>query len=293
MPFDDGIVKISSTGFKDAKYPIDEVPFDHPLGLMFAIAAYFRAGGVHIEINSASPPRSALGGSSVAAVSLIAALLKVRELQGEEPVSIDKIAMLAHAIEESVAGVPCGIQDQLSAAYGGVNAWFWVRAVNGPSFIRKAILEKPLHNDLEKHLLVAYCGKPHVSKDINGRWVRSFLAGYDREKWKEIITCTQKFIESLCNQNYKDACTFMNRETGIRKMMTPDVLDDMGNKLFEAAMENNCGARFTGAGGGGCLWALGDVKDIQQLSDIWRNILSINKDACLLDVKIDSEGLKV
>jgi len=38
IPYDRGMVKISSKGFTSATYPIDESPFDHPLGLMFAIA---------------------------------------------------------------------------------------------------------------------------------------------------------------------------------------------------------------------------------------------------------------
>ncbi|MFW6364320.1 MAG: bifunctional hydroxymethylpyrimidine kinase/phosphomethylpyrimidine kinase, partial [Spirochaeta sp.] len=33
------------------------------------------------------------------------------------------------------------------------------------------------------------------------------------------------------------------------------VLDDIGAALVEAARKNGCGGRFTGAGGGGCLWA--------------------------------------
>ena len=49
-------------------------PHDHPMGLMFAMADFFRASGVQISIHSESPPRSALGGSSVAAVALAAAL---------------------------------------------------------------------------------------------------------------------------------------------------------------------------------------------------------------------------
>ena len=45
LPYRDGYIKISSRGFKDAEFPTDAAPFDHPLGLMFATAAYFNAGG--------------------------------------------------------------------------------------------------------------------------------------------------------------------------------------------------------------------------------------------------------
>ena len=55
MPYLKGMVKISSRGFKSARFEIDRMPFDHPLGLMFAVAAYYSADGVHIKIESESP----------------------------------------------------------------------------------------------------------------------------------------------------------------------------------------------------------------------------------------------
>ena len=291
LPYDKGMVKVSSKGFESAKYPLDKAPFDHPLGLMFAIAAYFRAEGVHIDIDSSSPPRSALGGSSAAAVALVAAFSKVFEQKGAKPLSRKQIVVLAQALEASVAGVPCGLQDQLAAVYGGVNAWYWQEGVGKPYFRKKVIVRKKSFNDLKRHLLLAYCGVPHESKDINKKWVRQFLAGKNRELWAEIVACTQKFTEALTALNFKDASVLMNREVAIRRKMTPEVLDDVGEELVDSAVKNNCGARFTGAGGGGCIWALGEVEEIDNLKRIWEKVLSSRKDARLLDVTIDSEGL--
>ncbi|OQX21428.1 MAG: galactokinase [Desulfobacteraceae bacterium IS3] len=289
-PYNKGRIKISSKGFECVEYPADEAPFDHPLGLMFAIAAYFRADGVHIEIESASPPRSALGGSSVAGVALVAAFLKrCSEFRQSE---LQQIPLLAHGLEESVAGVPCGLQDQLAAAYGGVNAWYWTGEIGGPIFKQKAVVEKPEFADLEKHLLLAYCGIPHESKNINGKWVQQFLSGKHRGLWAEIISCTQKFVDALAEGNYKDASEMMNRETAIRRKMTPDVLDEMGEQLVESAVKTGCGARFTGAGGGGCLWALGEIENIDSLKEVWESILAKRQEACLLNIKIDSEGVR-
>jgi D-glycero-alpha-D-manno-heptose-7-phosphate kinase len=71
------------------------------------------------------------------------------------------------------------------------------------------------------------------------------------------------------------------------------VLDEIGVQLIKTAMAHNCGARFTGAGGGGCIWALGDVKHIDSLRPIWEEILSSVKEGGLLEPKIDSQGLVV
>ena len=291
LPYEKGMVKISSKGFESAEYPMDEAPFNHPLGLMFAIATYFRAEGVHIDINSSSPPRSALGGSSAAAVALIGTFSYIFEQMNIKPLSSRQIALLAQAIEASVAGVPCGLQDQLAAVYGGVNAWYWQTDIGKPSFSKKTIVRKESFNDFKHHLLLAYCGVPHESKYINQKWVTQFLSGKNRELWAEIVACTQKFSEALTVKDFKDASILMNGEMAIRRKMTPEVLDDTGEQLVSSAVENNCGARFTGAGGGGCIWALGEFEDIDKLKRIWERILSHRKDASLLDVKIDSKGL--
>ncbi|MCP4370220.1 MAG: galactokinase [Deltaproteobacteria bacterium] len=293
FPYKEGRIKVTSKGFKSADYSLDSAPFNHPLGLMFAIAAYFRAGGVHIAIDSSSPPKSALGGSSSAAVALVAAFLAASEKKTITSNFKRKVALLAHAIEESVAGVPCGRQDQLAAAFGGVNAWHWQAGSTGSVFKKEIIVNKSYFSKFQKHLLLAYCGKPHESKNINGIWINQFLSGKYRRFWTEIISNTKKFIDAIDVKNYKKAATAMNKETVIRRKMTPEVLDEMGKKLVDSAFKNNCGARFTGAGGGGCIWALGEIDSIDRLKIIWQELLSTRKGACLLDVKIDSKGLKL
>ena len=73
--------------------------------------------------------------------------------------------------------------------------------------------------------------------------------------------------------------------------MTPEVLDTTGEGLVDAALEKNCGARFTGAGGGGCIWALGSIENIDKLKGLWEEVLASRKAARLLAVEIDSEGV--
>jgi D-glycero-alpha-D-manno-heptose-7-phosphate kinase len=258
---------------------------------MFAIASYFRTEGVHIDIESSSPPRGALGGSSAAAVALVAAFSKVFDQRGVKPLSRHQIVVLAQALEASVAGVPCGFQDQLAAVYGGVNAWYWQVSTEKSFFRKKTILKKQSFKNFKNHLLLAYCGVPHESKDINKKWVQQFLSGKHRELWNEIVVCTHKFVDAISNRIFKDAIASMNREMAIRRKMTPEVLDAVGEQLIGSAVGNSCGARITGAGGGGCIWALGEVENIDKLKGIWERVLSSRKDARLLDVKIDPDGL--
>jgi D-glycero-alpha-D-manno-heptose-7-phosphate kinase len=291
LPYSLGVVRISSGGFEDEEYPIEEVPFTSPLGLMFAIASYFQADGVHIRIESESPPKSALGGSSTAAVALIGAFSKACARLGEEPLSKENTVLLAYNIEDSILPVSCGIQDQLAAAFGGVNAWHWPSAPDEPPFKKVEVIGQDDYLELEDRILLAYCGVPHESKDVNGKWVRQFMAGENRSHWEEIVRCTNDFIGALKVKNWTDAVDAMNREVAIRIKMTPEVFTDVGEKLRREAAQKKCAARFTGAGGGGCMWALGEKDDISRLRSSWEEILSEEEGGKLLEVKVDGEGL--
>jgi len=293
-PHTAGRVRVTAAGLGSAEFPAGRAPYSHRLGLMFALADFFRAAGVHIRIHSDSPPRSALGGSSVAACALAAALDAAgRRGRPEGAMSPRSVALLTHAVEESVAGVPCGYQDQLAAVYGGVHAWYWVPLPRAAVFQRKRAVPIGRHAELGRHLLVAYGGIPHVSADVNGRWVRQFVAGRSRAVWEEMVGLTHRFVEALSRGDYGQAAECMHRETGLRCRLTPEVLDDLGRTLAAAARRAACGARFTGAGGGGCLWAIGEAQDIARLRPRWQEILARRSGARLLPVEVARQGLTV
>jgi len=294
QPFSDGRVKVSSRGFADADFEVGKAPFDHPLGLMFAVAGYFGLTGVHIDIQSASPPRSALGGSSSAAVALVAAYADLRLATGQ-PVGLNRrqAAGLAHHVEAGVAGVPCGLQDQLAAAFGGIHAWHWQGGPDGTEYEREALLVDDGLDWFEKRVLLAYCGQPHESRNINSRWIAQFLAARTRSDWAEIVDCTWGFVDAMKKGDAAGAAMWMNREAAIRLRMTPDVLDDLGTRLCAAAEKAGCGARFTGAGGGGCVWTFGRQADIEKLKPLWAAHAETIATAALLDFAVDTKGMRV
>ncbi len=85
----------------------------------------------------------------------------------------------------------------------------------------------------------------------------------------------------------------MNKEVEIRRKMTPEVFDEIGVALFEKALAHGCGARFTGSGGGGCIWALGEEENIRTLRSGWIDIVSGREGAKLLDASVAPNGLEV
>ena len=292
-PHTAGQVRISSRGFASAEFASGQAPYNHHFGLIFAICDYFGVDGVQVQIDSASPPRSALGGSSVAAVALVAALAEVARQTGEAAFSRRQIANLAYTIEAAVAGVACGRQDQLAAAYGGVNVWHWQTRGSSQAFRRQHLSPPGGHRSLEPAFLVAYAGNPHVSKTINARWVAQFVAAKSRRQWSEIIACTRRFCRALAAGDYRSAAAAVNEEVALRESLTPDVFDAMGQRLKAAARPLDCGVRFAGAGGGGCVWAIGRPDAIAALRPKWEKLLAQDKEARLLPFGIDTDGVRV
>ncbi len=184
------------------------------------------------------------------------------------------------------------MQDQLAAAFGGVNQWFWKMGDRYPEFERAPVFENEAGiKAFNANILIAYCGIPHVSKDINRQWLESFVRGETRSVFKKIADLTKEFSKAVKAGNFRQAAKLMNQETNLRQQMTPDVLDNAGKKMFEKAINCNCGARFTGAGGGGCLWAIGEAMDIDKLKLLWQKILAPIETAKILDTKIENKGI--
>ena len=198
MPYTPNLVRITSTGFAPAECHFSALPFDHPLGLMFAVCAYFNVRGVDISIESASVPRSGLGGSSSAALALTAAMARLCEKTGTGPAhSRADLVKLAHLLEEDAAKSVCGIQDHLAAAHGGANAWYWNPRIKGPAYRRRTVVKKSRADWINRRFLVAFCGQTHVSARVNGKWLDQFAAGRTRHVWQQINQWSNSFVNAL------------------------------------------------------------------------------------------------
>ena len=284
---DGGGVRVESIGF-GAGGGEGVLDYTHPLGFFFLAADYFGLSNVSLTIESASPPQSALGGSSSALTAAVAALARLagRRLARWE------VARAAFTIEQALFPVPCGRQDHLAAAYGGVNLWTW-KPGYGRSYSRRRLTDARATVALEKRLLVAYPGQTHSSADVNGTWVRGFISDQSRPVWVEIVKATRELAEAIEQGRWDKAAAALRRETELRRGLTPEVLTEAGARLVGAAEDLGLGARFTGAGGGGCLYALGPKSGVDALRPIWRGIIDQLPGAAFLPGRIDRQGLRV
>ncbi len=292
FPYDEGMVKISSEGFgRSEVFSKDLLPYNGPFGLFFSAVSYFGFHGLEVRISSRSPVKSALGGSSTALVALIKALSKVSESLGGKRLAPREILHLGYHLEDGVSGGNCGIQDQGAAVYGGVNQWKWRYGHRTTPFERTSLLDRKGQKDLSSRFLVAYCGKGHVSMNINRNWIKDFLEGGTRSGWVRANKIVKRLAPAIKEHDWKLAAGLLREEMAMRKEITPGALIPITTKLVEQAEQAGCGARFAGAGAGGSLWALGEIENIKRLRKIWNDTLAPIKGAGVLDCAVDPVGV--
>ena len=293
LPYKSGWVKISSENL-DAQetYPFAEVPFNSQFGLFFAIASFFEFHGLEIVIRSSSPVMAGLGGSSTGAVAAIKAFSVVKVLLHEEEIERGDILHLAYHLEDGVNGGMCGLQDQGAAVFGGVNKWVWNYSREGRPFERESILDEDGQKEISKRILVAYSGRRHLSARINRLWIEQFLGGKTRSGWIEVNRIVNRFALHIKERKWKEGAEDLRNEVAIRKEITPEAFTPIITRLIQKSERVGCGARFAGAGGGGTVWALGEIDDIQGLREIWAHILKGTKRGEILECAVDPIGVR-
>ena len=293
MPFRSGMVKIISEGFPAGVICKSmDLNLAGPFSIFFAAVNYFGFNGLEIRIDSQSPVKSALGGSSTALVALIKAMAKLDKITGSKRhFSQRDILSLGYHLEDGISGGNCGMQDQAAAVYGGVNGWSWRYSDRKTPVIREKLLDGAGIKGLSERILVAFSGKWHVSAATNRIWLKNFLQGKTRNGWLEANAVITELISAVKVMEWQEAVRLLRAEMKIRKKITPDALITETSDLIKEAVKSGCAARFAGAGAGGSVWALGEPSDIDRLRDRWGKSLSGIKGAHILRCSVDPRGV--
>jgi len=293
-PYREGYIKISSEGFKyTGEYSIKKtLPLDTPFGLFLAAVCHFGFHGLEVKIISDSPVKSALGGSSTALIALITALSVLRSSIEGDRLSRRQILHLGYILEDGINGGNCGIQDQAAAVYGGVNLWTWRYSHGNWPFLREDLLEGKDLREMSRCIVVAFSGKGHVAARMNRAWIGDFLSGRTRSGWLKANEIVKDLAGAIREKDWRSAAVLLKEEMKIRRRITPDALIPVTSELIKRAEKIGCGARFTGAGAGGSLWAIGEQERIADVIEAWEGMLAPVRGACVLRCDIDPTGVR-
>jgi galactokinase len=306
-------------------YPITAIPlpFNGAYDLMkgavnrlFAYSAEFRAKvkehGMAIGVRSDVPKQSGLSGSTLFIALAMAGLRELYAL--DRRVHNDYIlAELIQRAEVRDLGIAGGFSDRYITLFGGL-AYLDYRG----KLYHKDVGEEPLATyerldtgDLP--LVAVMTGVRHESGNVHGRMRPRYIAEYDRWKrdggemppmvrfmsgayetaWRgkiSLLAGDLRTVGSLMNENHRLVDEMM-RYCGFA-----DGAGWANNLFIEAARQHGAlGAKLTGAGGGGSVFALTEPGQEKSLMQTWRALAAKHglKDAFVYRLEIAKQGLVV
>jgi len=240
-----------------------------------------------INIYSYAPPGASMGTSAAVSVALIGALdaLTPNHLTAHE------VAAFAHSIETDELNLECGIQDQMSSAYGGIN---FIDMYKYPhASISKVQTDPKTLWELEQRLLLVYIGTPHCSSEVH----KKVISNLGINAYKDNRICRLRELASMAKNalfdNDLNALGYIfNENTNIQRALHKELVCDKFEEIISIAKEFNAiGCKVNGAGGDGGSIAIltnGDMAVKRKMEKI-----IVEKGYYTLPVYLSADGLKV
>ena len=200
-----------------------------------------------INIYSEAPPGAATGTSAAVAVALLGGLdhLTPGRLTPHE------IAYLAHSLETEKLGLQSGIQDQLCAAYGGVNFLEMPRFPHAT--VSNLHLPDPVWWELEQRLAVVYIGTPHSSSQIHQQVISDL--GEDaalNPHLEEMRQLARQAKDAILQGDLASLGGVMSRNTEQQRQLHPSLVCEQADEIIAVGHDFDVlGYKVNGAGGDG------------------------------------------
>jgi D-glycero-alpha-D-manno-heptose-7-phosphate kinase len=203
---------------------------------------------VQVAVSSGIPAGSATGTSAAVTVALIGALDLVAGRIRTSP----EVAALAHRVETERLGQESGVQDQVCAAYGGINY------VEIPSYPETRVTQlgtpDAIWSELDRRLVLVSLGRPHVSSALHQRVIarlRSDLgsSSAELEVLRRAATEAKAAVELGDLERLGRA---MVENTDAQTRLHPDLVNADARQVIDlAAARGATGWKVNGAGGDG------------------------------------------
>lgn len=259
---------------KDPKFDLVRAVIDHfrsdiPSGFKLKSEAKFESVG--------------LGGSGAAAVSMIGAF----NLWLGKGMSRLDIATLAFLLETEELGWPGGIQDQMAAAFGGINVIPFGFAEDFGAV--PVSLDEGTIKEFRRQMMIVFMGGYRHSKDQQSKLSRGMSEG---EKQKALIRLREgvvEAVEAIKKRDWEDLGNFLDEAWEDKKRSNPSATNETIDEFYGVAKSlGMLGGKVMGAGGAGHLFML--VPAGRQR--VMRKAL-VEKGARVVDFEFDFSGLRV
>jgi D-glycero-alpha-D-manno-heptose-7-phosphate kinase len=194
-----------------------------------------------IVVHAAVPPGSGAGTSAAAAVALLVALAEVRG----DPWSAHEVARDAHRLEIEHLGLESGVQDQLSAAFGGMNF------IEIDAYPDAEVQRLPDWDELGARLSLVFVGHAHDSSSVHREVIRHVRSrpssAFDRLRDAAVAA-----HDAVLARDLRAFGTAMIDNTEAQRSLHSDLVGvDARRVIVLAASHGALGWKVNGAGGDG------------------------------------------
>jgi len=224
--------------------------------------------GIHIQIDSEIPLGAGLGSSSACCVAGAAAIFKLfGDISKEE---ILKLAIEAErTIFENTSGADCTV-----CTYGGIMEY---DKNNG---------FKKIEHEPNFQLVIINSNIEHSTQSMVSK-VKEF-ENKNKEEFLRLSNLESKLVEDVLKLVKENKI----QEIGQKMNQNQEYLENIGisnnelTKMIKTGQESSFGAKITGSGGGGCIFALTNESNLQNILKKFKD----NSYECF-SAKIDFKGL--
>ena len=215
------------------------------------------------------PARAGMGSSSAFAVGLIKA---ITAFQGHM-IGKKELAMRAIHFEQSILNDKVGSQDQVAAAYGGLNLIRF--QPDGDILVEPLTLPKERIQQLESHLLMFYTGTSRLSSEIAGDVIRQIP---EKERTlREMHALVEQAVAILSGPEDLAAFGHLMHETWrLKRQLSDRISNPTIDKIYQTAMDNGAlGGKLLGAGASGFMVFFVPPADHQKIKDALPGYLQV------------------
>jgi D-glycero-alpha-D-manno-heptose-7-phosphate kinase len=272
-------------------FELGQAPGRHPL-LETVVDDIGAPDGLALEIRVASdvPAGSSTGTSAAVAVALIGALDAVAPGRPRSPL---EVAHAAHRVEVERLGLQSGVQDQLCAAFGGVN-YIEIDPYPEATRIGLAVPAATL-DELEQRLFLFHLGRQHRSSETHDRVIERLLdEGEDSPALDELRACAVVARDAVLVGDIEGLGRAMRRNTDAQRRLHGELVSAEAQAVIDiAASHGAAGWKVNGAGGeGGSLSLLGSP-DPERNRSMERALLAADPARRVIPTRLDQDGLQV
>lgn len=252
-PRDDGLIRIRSLDLGlNISFDVNNPPtYDGILDLAKAVIYRLRTRrGMELDVRSAAPPGSGLGGSS----AVTAALIGVVAAYTGQALDCYEQAELNFQVERQDLGIQGGKQDQYATTFGGFNI---IEFHPDAAIVNTLELARDTVNDLESHLLLCYTGQVRAHLGLVSNQVQLYREGHKETRvgMERLCELAYEMAEAVTECRLNDFGHLLHEAYICKKRINPDVaMGTIADALYTEARRNGAlGGKLLGAGGGGYL----------------------------------------